>query len=163
MLSPSQGTSTTELSTASLEYACRISILSRTHRIDAQILPTRNSYCDEDIGYLKTWRDNTWYTLNGSPIGDGELQRRGNTKLALPDFSFRSDVDASVRFVVVYETRWREVGNEDWVSVVRWKRTFVTKEEACEGYWWGARQGWSIPFVYVEASAREPDEQMKRR
>lgn len=64
---------------------------------------------------------------------------------------------------MVYETRWREGGNEDWGSVVRWKRTFVTKEEACEGYWWGARQGWSIPFAYVEASTLEPDEQMKRR
>lgn len=140
-----------------LEYACGIAILSLIHRIDAHILPAGSSCSNEDLGRMKTWRDDTWYTLRGSSIGSGELERKGDIKLALLDFSFRSDVDAGVRFVVIYETRWRKEGDEDWAFKVRWKRAFMTKEEAYEGYWWGAQQGWSIPFFYTEALTQELD------
>ncbi|EKG09970.1 hypothetical protein MPH_12932 [Macrophomina phaseolina MS6] len=147
---------TSEFTYGILEYSCELYILSLINQIGPRVsLVGSASYGEEDVGTLDKWCDNTWHTLTGNPIDDGELERKGEIELARPDPFFRSDVDAGARFAVVYETRWRRKGDEDWGPVVRWKRVFMTGDQACEGYLWGAKQGWSIPFVYDELPAQE--------
>ncbi|EKG09580.1 hypothetical protein MPH_13367 [Macrophomina phaseolina MS6] len=153
MLSQSQETNFPEIANVILGYACNISILYRTRQIDAHILQAGSSCNKENMGALKNMRDDTWHTITGDGVDDGELERKAKVELAWPCSFFRPELDASARFVVVYQTRWRQKGDEDWKSVAYWKRVFSTKDDAYEGYWWGAHQGWSIPIVYDEVSA----------
>lgn len=110
--------------------------MSLIHRIDAHVLLAVSSCSSKDLGHLNTCGDDTWYTLNSSPIDNGELEQTGDIKLALPDLLSLSDVDTSARPIVIYKTRWRKNADEEWRSEVRWKGTFITKKEAYEGYWW---------------------------